>query len=336
MRKVSPFQDAYHPTLPADMRFQEVRKYRLLTPLIGGGWEPFVNDLQMPIRGGTIRGLLRFWWRATCGNRFGGLEQMRVAEMAVWGNTAKSSLIEVRVEVEDAIESKLKPTHEAKDKPNGKVVPAYISWPLNPPKERPNDIKKVLPELQFTLRLRYPREFEGRDLEEEVKLTLWAFEFFGGVGARTRRGAGAICRMADDGKAFYSKQDLDWGWSRVKSYPWPDGVPYLDATLKTRLVKASWSNLATNHKAFLSEHFSKANRGNLGVIKPKRTALGAPFKWKQVKVDERLASPVIYRPVRLQEGDFSVIVALKNLGRQAPHADPGLVKAFFESLGGPK
>ncbi len=334
MRKVLPFQNAYYPTLSADMCLQEVRKYRLLTPLIGGGWKHFVNDLQMPIRGGTVRGLLRFWWRATCGNRFGDLEQMRVAEMAVWGSTTKSSLIGVCIEVEKA--DNLKPTHKAKDKPNAEVIPAYISWPLNPPKENPNDIKKVLTELQFKLHLRYPREFEGRDLEEEVKLTLWAFEFFGGVGARTRRGAGAICRITDDGKAFYSKRDLDWGWSRVKSNPWPDGVPYLDTTLKTHLVSESWSDLAAKHKAFLSERFSKANRANLRAIKLQRTALGAPFRWKQAKVEERLASPIIYRPLRLQEGDFFVIVALKNLGRQAPNADPALVRAFFESLGGPR
>lgn len=333
MRKVPVFQEEYRPKLKSGWIELE-RTYRLLTPLIGGGWEPFVNDLQMPIRGGTIRGSLRFWWRATCGNRFGGLEQMREKEMAVWGNTNKSSLIEILIEVNNANKSKLKPTHKAKDRPDEKVIPAYVSWPLNPPKEKPNDIKSVLQELQFTLHLRCPREFEGRDLEEEVKLTLWAFEFFGGVGARTRRGAGAICRLSDEGKAFYSKQDLEWGWSRVKSHPWPDGVPHLDADLKARVVQESWPHLANRHKAFFSERFSKANRDSLSLIKPKRTALGAPFKWNQTKVDKRLASPIIYRPVELKEGNFSVVVALKNLGRQAPPTDPSLIKAFFESLGG--
>lgn len=341
MRKVPPFQDEYNPTPIANTRIEEVRKYRLLTPLIGGGSEPFINDLQMPVRGGTIRGLLRFWWRATCGNRFNGLEQMRTAEMAVWGSTDRASLIEVCVEVERASENELKPTHKAKDRPDGSVIPAYISWPLNPPKplnpprEKPNDIKKVLQKLQFTLYLRYPRQVEGRDLEEEVGLTLWAFDFFGGVGARTRRGAGALCRSTDEGKAFYSKQDLDWGWSRIQPHSWPDGVPHLDASLRANLVKQSWSSLANSHKAFFSEQFSKASRDrNLSAVKLKRTALGAPFKWKHVQVDERLASPVIYRPMRLKEGDFSVVVALKNLGRQSPQVDPSLIRAFFESLGG--
>jgi CRISPR type III-B/RAMP module RAMP protein Cmr1 len=322
------------PKLATEAYLKEARQYQLVKPLVGGGWKPFSNDLQMPVRGGTIRGLMRFWWRATCGNRFDGLEQMRAAEMAIWGSTDRGSLIEVRVEVESASEGKLKPTHKAKDKPDGSVIPAYISWPLNPSKEKPNDIKKVLTELQFILNLSYPREFEGRDLQEEVRLTLWAFEFFGGVGARTRRGAGALCRVNDEGKALYSKRDLDWGWSRIQSRPWSNGVPHLDTALKAKLVRATWSGLANSHKAFFSEQFSKANRENLSEIKLRRTALGAPFKWKQVKVDERLASPVIYRPIRLKEGDFFVVVALKNLGRQSPPADPSLVKAFFESLGG--
>ncbi|MBI5811328.1 MAG: type III-B CRISPR module RAMP protein Cmr1, partial [Meiothermus silvanus] len=70
VRRVAEFKDAYRPVLRND-DVVETRKYELLTPLIGAGSSPFINDLQMPIRGGSIRGVLRFWWRATCGNRFG-------------------------------------------------------------------------------------------------------------------------------------------------------------------------------------------------------------------------------------------------------------------------
>lgn len=331
VRKIKPVQETYWPALLGVE--WEVRKYELLTPLIGGGVVPFVNDLQMPIRGGTIRGLLRFWWRATCGNRFGDLQGMRSAEVALWGSTDRASLVEVCIEASADISS-LKKTHERKDRPNSKVVPGYVSWPLNPPKENPNDIKSVLTKLHFELQLRYPRELDGRNVEEEIKLTLWAFDFFGGVGSRTRRGAGAICRLANDGSPFYERKDLNWGWLKIKELPWPDGVPHLDINVMPTVVKATWQEMTNRHKSFFSEHFSKSMRSNLEAITPIRTALGAPFKWKQAKVDARLASPILYRPIRLKEGDFCVLVALHNLGRQSPKANPKLVKEFFNSLGG--
>ncbi|WP_170146483.1 type III-B CRISPR module RAMP protein Cmr1 [Meiothermus granaticius] len=327
--------EEFSPVLSQGEYFQEVRKYKLLTPLIGAGSTPFVNDTQMPIRGGTIRGVLRFWWRATCGNRFGNLEKMRAAEEAIWGSTDKASLIDVYVDIKPSDESKLKPSHQKKDKPDGSVIPAYISWPLNPPKEKPNDIKKVLLGVEFALRFRFPPKVADRDFREEIRLTLWAFDFFGGVGARTRRGAGAVFRIDDEGKPYYTKADMEWGWPHIRSNTWPDGVPYINTTLRAKLITAPWLKLVNIHKTFFSEQFSKVNRfQNLDAAKMKRTALGAPFKWKQVKVDERLASPIIYRPIRLKEGDFSVVVVLQNLGKQSPKANPSLIKGFFDTLGG--
>ncbi|MCS7069583.1 MAG: type III-B CRISPR module RAMP protein Cmr1 [Meiothermus sp.] len=337
MRRVVEFREAYQPRL-RDAYLVETRMYKLLTPLIGAGSSPFTSDLQAPIRGGSIRGVLRFWWRATCGNRFGNLKGMRSAEMAIWGSTDVSSVINVYVEVKPTAEIELRPTHKAKDEPDSSVIPAYISWPLNPPKEKPNDIKEVLLNLQFALTLRYPRHFEGRNLAEEIGLTLWAFDFFGGVGARTRRGAGAVCRVDEKGSPYYSKRDMEWGWQYIsQGGSWPDGVPHLDTELKARLVEGDWSTLAEGHRSFFSEKFSWQNRGRkhseVELIKHKRTALGAPFKWRGVRVGDRLASPVIYRPICLKEGNFSVVVALRNLGKEAPRANPALVKKFFYALG---
>jgi len=336
VRRVAEFKDAYRPVLRND-DVVETRKYELLTPLIGAGSSPFINDLQMPIRGGSIRGVLRFWWRATCGNRFGNLDDLRKAETAIWGSTDEASIVDVFVEVKPICSTELKPTHRGKNKPDGTVVPAYVSWPLNPSEENPNDIKKVLPKLQFTLTLRYPRYFDGRNLEEELNLALWAFEFFGGVGSRTRRGAGAVCRVTEEEKdrPYYTKNDVEWGWRYIKSGSWPDGVPHLNTEWKARLVEVDWSQMAKSHKSFFSEHFSKYMRkNNLKETKLKRVALGAPFEWKHSKVHDRLASPVIYRPLRLREGNFFIVVALRNLGSKAPKANPALVKEFFSSLGG--
>ncbi|NPV63073.1 MAG: type III-B CRISPR module RAMP protein Cmr1 [Methanotrichaceae archaeon] len=42
----------------------------MITPIFGGGVKVGENDLVTPIRASSIRGHLRFWWRATRGARF--------------------------------------------------------------------------------------------------------------------------------------------------------------------------------------------------------------------------------------------------------------------------
>ena len=58
----------------------------VITPLFGGGAEPGVADLLAPVRASSIRGHLRFWWRAckcanfaTADELFGAEEESGVA-----------------------------------------------------------------------------------------------------------------------------------------------------------------------------------------------------------------------------------------------------------------
>src|SRR6185369_181676 len=68
------------------------REYELITPLFGGGVEPGVNDAITPISGKSIRGHLRFWWRATRAGQFGGgaqgLRSMKEREALIWGTAS--------------------------------------------------------------------------------------------------------------------------------------------------------------------------------------------------------------------------------------------------------
>nr|HID14673.1 type III-B CRISPR module RAMP protein Cmr1 [Anaerolineae bacterium] len=73
---------------PKQDRVHQVRIYKLITPLFGGGAEPQKPDEVTVIRASEIRGLLRFWWRATRGGQFGSLDELRCAEEAIWGSAA--------------------------------------------------------------------------------------------------------------------------------------------------------------------------------------------------------------------------------------------------------
>src|SRR5262249_55569791 len=67
---------------------KKTRTYSLMTPLFGGGVDAGVPDLQRLITGKSVRGQLRFWWRAIRGG-FGsdeaGLAAMKKKEAELWG-----------------------------------------------------------------------------------------------------------------------------------------------------------------------------------------------------------------------------------------------------------
>jgi len=221
----------------------QVRRYRLITPLFGGGVEPGAADPVTVVRASQIRGHLRFWWRATRGGQFGGsLEQMRDAENRIWGTTSAAgrsgqSRVQVVVEVDPATVS---PARDDLDHPyevvrnregrdriqarDGSRTPAYAAFPLQTPPLRP-----VRHNVAFALRITYPVS-EAAD----VTAALWAWETFGGLGARTRRGFGALHLDGIDGQPVavppldqlerWLRQQLEL---HVSGPAWPIGVPHL-------------------------------------------------------------------------------------------------------------
>jgi CRISPR-associated protein Cmr1 len=179
--------------LKPDYRVTEIRRYKLITPLFGGGVEAHKADPITVIRGASVRGQLRFWWRATRGGQFNGsLEKMREAEQAIWGSAAKKGdeksgpsavIVDVRIlnrgkplRAEDRKGNPLRNIGE----PNS--IYSYVAFPL-----RDSSEAVVLQDVEFELTVRYPVE-----VQNEVQAALWAWESFGGLGARTRRGFGAV------------------------------------------------------------------------------------------------------------------------------------------------
>lgn len=182
-------------------RITEIRRYKLITPLFGGGVEAQKADPITTIRGASVRGQLRFWWRATRGGEFNGdLEKMRNRENTIWGSAAKKAEksggpSQVRLTTKILNEGKPFPAVDSRGKPvpnlgDPKSVFSYVAFPLR-------DVQgaKVLQDVEFELTLSYPRE-----LDADVSSAVWAWETFGGIGARTRRGFGALQLTRINGK----------------------------------------------------------------------------------------------------------------------------------------
>ncbi|HMA33299.1 MAG TPA: type III-B CRISPR module RAMP protein Cmr1 [Chloroflexia bacterium] len=239
----------------------ETRDYELITPLFGGGAAPREADPVTVVRGTAIRGQLRFWWRACRGARYGGdLARLRAAEDLLWGapsrpDNPRPSRVQLALTV----------THKGRDdrpfevvagtagrtgEPRAKIqvrpgtvgVP-YAAFPLQPSEQEARDggIGMPTPALrvgvQFTLTLSYPSAWQdateaacfGGSPADEVVAALWAWETFGGIGARTRRGFGALWRAgagppSPREAAVWLKAGLE---KHVLEGEWPADLPHL-------------------------------------------------------------------------------------------------------------
>jgi CRISPR-associated protein Cmr1 len=227
-----------------------------------------------------VRGQLRFWWRATRGGQFNGdLEAMRKAENAIWGSAAKKgdadtgpSKVQVVVAVEKGQEGKGDSPFEVIRNPNNgrpKIQPRpgssahpYAAFPLQPKKEEAKigmQTATVKPAgLEFSLEISYPKEFQ-----KDVTAALWAWETFGGIGGRTRRGFGALQRIdADEGLKNTSHNRLiGWIHQKLQEYEvtgnWAEGIPHLTPNMRLEIYpqtelsgEKAWRGLISKYHNF--------------------------------------------------------------------------------------
>lgn len=280
---------------------KQTREYKLITPLFGGGVTPAEADPVTIIRASEIRGHLRFWWRATRGGQFGGdLARMKEREDKIWGKAYKKEkkvgaknenaekediTVQRTVQIEIVIGNAGENRKPFKVEPNKKLrplgVPEYAAFPLRPPNDDlrqktpaqiEQEMKGVRHNVHFFVKLIYPQEYEA-----DIQAALWAWETFGGIGARTRRGFGALQLLEVNGEQAAqspasSRQEDVKTWLNqqarifVVSGVWPRGVPHLEQTLSCELSQSEaqvlhcWDRLIGIYKSFRQ---SRTN-GNAG------------------------------------------------------------------------
>ena len=202
---------------------RQTREYELITPLFGGGTETQKADPVSVIRVPSIRGQLRFWWRAIRGGQFSSIAEMKKIEDLIWGSTETPSAVIIELKtVEEAKSTNEKhkipftvekyQNRRGEDKytvRNSPKIAPYATFPLLPDKNQRKQAgwtsAPVRIGLKFKIEIRHPETVPVKngkeiDLNDEVSATLWAWETFGGIGARTRRGFGAIRLCSVDGK----------------------------------------------------------------------------------------------------------------------------------------
>jgi CRISPR-associated protein Cmr1 len=288
----------------------QVREYKLITPLFGGGVEKGEADPVTIIRGTEIRGQLRFWWRACRAGNYTTIKYLKEAEDKIWGAANKkptenknrdanekkegaSSEEKQKGTVQIAVEQISEGTPDTpfekngKEKRNQRIAPVYGAFPLQPSDDdKRNKVfpKNVRQDVKFKLTISFHKDFQ-----EEIKAALWAWETFGGIGARTRRGFGALQLLKIDNKDYtdlpVSNNVRSWIEKKLNDSQYvvkgttPDGIAYLSSNLQFKVTRAfensfdSWNNLIKRLSGFRQFPQGRDKRSKLWIV-PEFCAIG--------------------------------------------------------------
>lgn len=279
MRKkpaITPPENLVHQKLEI---IEQKRKYELITPLYGGGIttkeaNPSLMESVDPIttiRATEIRGQLRFWWRAIRGGQSENEPSLKKREETIWGKAYEKGdkgipseqIVQVVVDVVQE-GTPIKPFRMQGKTPVAiNDIPGYVAFPLQPDQKQRMLTNPPIPTLrkgvQFLLTITYPAR-----LRQDIEAALWAWETFGGVGARTRRGFGALHLVEIDGKPYRSlpasRNAEQWIQQTTQDYmnneSFPQGLPHLSNTTTPVVTPAvdtpmqAWNHLIRAFQKF--------------------------------------------------------------------------------------
>lgn len=254
------------------------RHYKLITPLYGGGVSPAEADPITIVRGTEVRGHLRFWWRATQGGKYKSIEEMKEKEDQIWGSSAApgkpgpSPIIIVTNILNRGTHYKAK---NRSGKPINNIgmpssIDSYVAFPL---REERNPV--LLENIEFNLMITYPKDFI-----DDIEAALWAWETFGGLGARTRRGFGALLctRIDEDPVPLSTRQEFEqtlkahlvrYAINGRNNLP---GVPYLSDSMRFVIINGNepmsiWRKLVNGLRTFRQQRFPDRNNHAFGRSK---------------------------------------------------------------------
>jgi CRISPR-associated protein Cmr1 len=167
----------------------------VITPIFGGSHQTRVIDDVDVIRAPSVRGHLRFWWRALYAAQYGNADALYQRESALWGRAATTddggrSAVEVRIRIERAGGTDNSEIRLNRGQGQQATPGAYALWPARgETRTTTPTAPRRQPGTQFQLTLKVAGSATD---EAEVRNALRAWILFGGYGGRTRRGLGSL------------------------------------------------------------------------------------------------------------------------------------------------
>lgn len=238
----------------------------LITPMVGGGAAPGEVDPDFPIRPTAIRGHLRHWWRLIRGYSLGA--GMRQREEEIFGSTEFPSPLGVRV-IAPPIEKWVEPSaiHNQGLKyllfpsieNNQRLAQEGLTFRVDLTWENEGGLgKRRAAQNKHRAREKKPSLSDRIDgLDADIDLATRAWLTFGGVGARTRRGCGAL--FVKQSTPAWNVGDAQ-GWLRQFLQPGSEIEKILCLQQPMSCLDA-WRRVAETWKAFRQP--GPARRGEL-------------------------------------------------------------------------
>lgn len=216
------------------------------TPLFNAGADPLAPAGGQPgVRVPSLRGSMRFWFRALVGGMTGpNLPLLAELERTVFGSTEASCPVPLRI-------PKPPSQHAAgTEKKMNHWIVYLLGQGLGDLRNNTTIRPYVQPGAKFDVKLRFP--VPGGNNENIAALTLaslWLLSAYGGIGARTRRGFGGVRIVGAEGWLPYpwtaeSIQSPGLDHYEALRFLWPDDtlgkclVPLLRDRIKKEEKKA--------------------------------------------------------------------------------------------------
>jgi len=159
----------------------------IVTPMFLGGANTTDAELRVP----SIKGMLRFWWRATCGIE--NFKEMKKEESKIFGSTDQKASFSMSLEGLNNIKSKKKNLSSGeKFQPEGKTflvgIIDYLAFGIRD--HRNGYTRKHFPSgSQFKLIF----SFYNSEYKQSILSAFYSFIDNGGLGAKSRNGFGSLC-----------------------------------------------------------------------------------------------------------------------------------------------
>jgi len=319
-------------------------KLSLITPMFGGSADAGQVDPHRPVTAKSIRGHLRFWWRACRAGQFRSVDDMFRREAEIWGAAAEFNnkggleqgpgAVDLEVEVTNAGQRvKAKELISKASSGSGPQEGVFMF-----PFQRP--AADALLDVSFTLRL----FLKSEGFKEDVRDALIAWILFGGVGARTRRGCGAL-KLEGGLEDYPSDVNALRDWAG--RLPTPPPEPWITCLSGVRAVlgkadsaKNAWRSLGTHsprgtpegdttdsaEKAWrsLGTYWSRFRKGHIGRYEYRPVSGGRwpdhqVLKQRRGKQSLSLVKPFLGLPIVYQRfpGSFGGTVEPEDSGRMA-------------------
>lgn len=171
-------------------------KLEAVTPIFMRG----ADQTKAEIRAPSIKGLMRWWFRALAGSYFGDdIVGLRKAEELVFGSTGRRSKIIIEVDSPKPRKLHFKPGVIDRSTKVDKLKYLWFSIKLLSKEKSGYQFQYYYPpNTEFSIQL---RSFGEREFKIAL-LSLWASVVLGGFGFRSRRGAGSLAFAGGDLDVF--------------------------------------------------------------------------------------------------------------------------------------